>query len=116
MAWLHMETNKKNDYYGFWFVKHKFDAILLMLSSLINYPIDNDEIELIKLESSTTDDEQDVWYKHNFKGSNSTTIQIALDSDNRDIIHIRIKMENKQFEKLEALVLFQSLFKNFDIE
>ena len=103
--------------YVFWFWSDKLVGILTMLSHLADYKINEEEIELIKQELRGTNDEKNQWTTYKLDGkSNNMSLTFAFDSEEgKDMIHIKIKTSQDLKPKLEALNLFQCLFKQLDI-
>lgn len=110
-------TEKEIDY-RFWYWSDKFVGVLAMLSNLADYKLDNDEFNVIKQELRGTDDEKNQWTIYKLTGNAyNMTITMAYDAEEgTDMIHIRIKTSADLKPKLEALNLFQSLFKKLEIE
>ncbi|TJZ49311.1 hypothetical protein FAZ15_22340 [Sphingobacterium olei] len=103
--------------YGFWFGSDKLVGVLTMLSYLIDYKIGEEEIKILKLELQGTNDEKNQWITHKLNGKlNSISLNLAYDDEEgSDMIHIKIKCSPNLKPQLEALNLFQTLFKNLDI-
>lgn len=109
--------NKTIDY-GFWFWSHKLAGILAMLAQLSKYELDQIEVETIRHELIGTNDELNQWTNYQFAGQKfNLEIRLAYDAEEKpDMIHIRIKTEPALGEKLEALNLFQCMFRELEIE
>lgn len=103
--------------YGFWFWSDKLNGVLTMLSYLVEYRLDQNEIEVIRQELIGTNDERNQWTTYKFDGKlNNMELTFAFDDEEgNDMIHIKIKTSAELTPKLEALNLFQCLFKRLDI-
>ena len=103
--------------YGFWFWSDKLAGVLTMLSHLTDYKLDQEEIEFVKQELRGTNDEKNQWATYKLDGkANKMALAFAYDSEEgTDMIHIKIKTSADLKPKLEALDLFQCLFKQLDI-
>src|ERR1700741_3465760 len=114
---INNDTMGKEIEYVFWFWSDKLVGILTMLSHLADYKINEEEIELIKQELRGTNDEKNQWTTYKLDGkSNNMSLTFAFDSEEgKDMIHIKIKTSQDLKPKLEALNLFQCLFKQLDI-
>ncbi|MCZ4410662.1 hypothetical protein O3Q51_17735 [Cryomorphaceae bacterium 1068] len=109
---------KENIEYGFWFWSHKLTGILAMLAEFSKYDLDVVEIESIKRDLIGTNDELNQWVNYRFDGKNfKMEFQFAYDAEEKsDMIHMKIKTKSILKEKLEALNLFQCMFKELEIE
>jgi hypothetical protein len=103
--------------YGFWFWSDKLTGVLTMLSYLVEYRLDPEEIEFIRQELLSTNNERNQWMTYKFDGKlNNMKLTFALDDEEgNDMIHIKVKTSAVLKPKLEALNLFQCLFKRLDI-
>lgn len=98
--------------YGFWIWTTKLDSVLSMFSKLIDYEFWEGEKELIKSELRNTNDEKEIWSENFLEGKEyNLELNFAFDDNDRDIIHIRLSTDSKLKEKIEALDLFQSIFR-----
>ncbi|AHM59294.1 hypothetical protein D770_05135 [Flammeovirgaceae bacterium 311] len=104
--------------YSFWFWSDKLKGILVLLASLVDYDLWDEEIESIKSALIGTNDESNIWTEYSMKGRKySLGLKLAHDAEKRtDMIHISINATHIIQEKLEALNLFQSMVKELEIE
>jgi hypothetical protein len=104
--------------YGFWFWSNKLNGILVILSQYAKYKLDEIEIETIRHNLIGTNNELDRWAHYCFDGSKyRIEMQFAYDdAENSDMIHIKLNSSTDLKEKFEILDLFQSTFKNLDLE
>ena len=102
--------------YGFWFWQNKFTGILVMLEFLAGYEMDIVEPAVIKDGLKGTN--EDIWFEWRFPGKKHTIhMKFAYDEEEGpDMIHISIKTDCALKEKLEAMNLFQCLFKELEPE
>lgn len=109
---------KENFEYEFWFWGHKLSGILYMLAELSKYTLDEFDLETIQQQLTGTNDELNLWTDYEFHGSQfPMTIQFAYDAEeNHAMIHVKIKTTIDLKDKLVALNLFQSMFKELEIE
>jgi hypothetical protein len=99
--------------YVFWIWSTKLNPVLSMLSYLADYNFSKEDREVIELELKTTNDEQNVWNEYILNGKKHT-IQLRLANDSEEgssMIHLELRTSKKLKQKLEALNLFQSIFK-----
>ncbi len=103
--------------YGFWFWSDKLLGVLTMLSHLAGCQIGTEELEYLKQELQGTNDEENRWISYNLNGSlNSIKLSLAYDAEEgNDMIHLKIQATEDLMPKLEALDLFQSLFKQLEV-
>ena len=89
-----------------------------MLSSLIKYRLEPEEIEIIKENIRNTDDENNVWYNYSLvKNSKSIHLQFAYDTEEKpEMLHLIIKTDQKFKNSLELIDSFQCRFKNLELE
>lgn len=101
--------------YGFWFWKENFPAILTMLAALSKYEIDEEEFEIIKQDLRGTNNDRNEFLNYTLNGKlYELKLRLAYDGDNNDIAFITITTNKSLRDKLEALDLFQSLFRNLE--
>ncbi|HRG00997.1 MAG TPA: hypothetical protein PKZ75_07770 [Bacteroidia bacterium] len=102
--------------YQFWFWTPKLEGILAMLAELAKYQISQDEIEAIKIGLVNTSDEKNNWFDYILYGETyKINLKLAYDTEEGpDMIHINIKTSFELEQKLQALNLFQSMFRQLD--
>lgn len=109
-----MQNKRLDDFeYSFWFFSSKLDAILTMLAELIDYPLCDEEREIIKLELQTTDDEKEIWSEYSFENKRNVILINFAKDHNADIVFIKIKTSQKFKENLETINMIQELFSEF---
>jgi len=115
MKHLNMENEIE---YQFWFWSHKLTGVISMLAILSKYELDKIELEAINHHLIGTNDELNQWTKYQLEGKKyNMGLKLAYDSEEKsDMIHIKIKTASVLMEKLEALNLFQCMFKKLDLE
>ncbi|MVO09976.1 hypothetical protein GOQ30_12465 [Flavobacterium sp. TP390] len=103
--------------YRFWFLSNKLIAIITMLSALVESKLTLEEIEYLKQEIRGTNDEKGLWTTYQLNGKlKNISLSLAYDGEEgNDMIHIRIITSADLKPKLEALDLFQALFKNLEV-
>ncbi len=112
-----LAMEEKNEY-GFWFWSHKLKGILYMLAQLTKYELDEIKIDTIKYGLIDTNDELNQWTSYRFDGQkNNIEIELAYDAEeSTDMIHIKIRTSITLKDKVEALDLFQSMFKELKLD
>lgn len=88
-----------------------------MLSELAKYKISQDEIEAIKVGLVDTSDEKNNWFDYVLHGETyKVNLRLAYDTEEgTDMIHINIQTSFELEQKIHALDLFQSLFRQLDV-
>lgn len=101
--------NKSNNY-GFWFWKEQLTLVISTIALLVDYDLEEEEIDLIKEELRGTDDEKDHWGFYFLSGKkNKLTIYFAYDSEEgNDMIHICMQAAGDFLIQLETLNLIQA--------
>jgi hypothetical protein len=104
--------------YGFWFWSDKLIGILTMLSKLAGYQLDKEEIDIIHQELRGTNDDKNLWLTYHFEGKlNIMKLYMAYVAEqSTDMIFIKISTSADLKPKLQALDLFQSIFKQLEVE
>ena len=111
-----IEKTFNPDYdYSFWFHKPKFLWIMEMLALLTDYDFAIGEIDsmLLSLEN-TNDTDASKWSGGLHYGNKGTMyINMALDAENRDMVHISITTKKEFQTRLEFIDLLQCSFEGF---
>lgn len=89
-----------------------------MLSELAKYQFSQDELEAIKVGLADTSDEINKWFEYKLHGeSYEIKLKLAYDTEESpDMVHINIQTSVELEQKLEALNLFQCLFRQLELE
>jgi hypothetical protein len=111
-----MEKTFNSDYdYSFWFWKTKFEWIMEMLSLVIDYDFADGEIEGMKINLANTNDTDGSKWSGGLHYGNKGTMHInmTLDKENRDMVHISITTNTKFKAQIEFIDLLQCTFEGF---
>lgn len=109
-----MTQNKNHNFqYSFWIWTNKLNPILSILTHLIDYDLSDIERDVIKNELAGTNDEQNLWSDYQFTGiKHHLSLRLAYDAEEgSDLIHLRIETHKNLQNTIEAMNLFQSMFK-----
>jgi DNA-dependent RNA polymerase auxiliary subunit epsilon len=101
--------------YSFWFFKTKFEWILEMIGLMVDYPFAEEELIGMELSlADTKDEDPNKWSGGLYYGNTgSLYINMALDTENRDLVHIRIST-TKQFQaQIEFIDKLQCNYEGF---
>jgi hypothetical protein len=101
--------------YSFWFYKSKFEWIVEMLALVIDYEFADGEMEgmLISL-ANTNNEDASKWSGGLHYGNKGTLyINMALDADDKEILHISISTMQKFESQLEFIDLLQCTYEGF---
>jgi hypothetical protein len=101
--------------YTFWFRKSKLDWILNMLGLIIDYAFEKDEINGIMLSLANTNDQDGSKWSGGLHYGNKGTMYItmALDNEDKDIIHMTISTAKKFQSNIEFADLLQCTYEGF---
>jgi hypothetical protein len=113
---MSVEKTFNPDYeYSFWFHKSKFEWILEMLVLLIDYKFSDGEIEGMLLSLANTNDEVGSKWSGGLHYGNKGTmyINMALDAEDKDIVHISISSSIKFQSQIEFIDLLQCTYEGF---
>jgi hypothetical protein len=104
--------------YEFWFWTNKLAGVLAMLSALVGYTLSEEEFQQISEGLRGTKDKKGYWYDYSLRGMKFTVdLKLAYDTDEgAGMIHVKIHGPKELKEKLALLDLFQSMFKELEIE
>jgi hypothetical protein len=95
---MSIEKTFNPDYeYSFWFFKSKFKWVLEMLALIIDYEFAEEEVEgMLYSIFYSNDVDKSTWVGGLHYGKKGTMyITMALDEDDRDIVHILISSNTK---------------------
>jgi hypothetical protein len=113
---MSVEKTFNPDYeYSFWFRKSKFEWILEMLALIIDYKFTDGEVDgmLISL-TNTNDEDGDQWNGGLHYGKKGTMyITMALDTEDKNIVHISISSTVKFQPQIEFIDLLQCTYEGF---
>jgi hypothetical protein len=113
---MSIEKTFNPDYeYSFWFYKPKFEWIMEMLDLVMDYKFSEGEVEgmLISL-SNTNDEDGSKWSGGLHYGKKGTMyINMALDAQDKDIVHISISSTVKFQPQIEFIDLLQCTYEGF---
>ncbi len=109
------KTFKPDNEYSFWFYKHKFHWILEMLDLVIEYGFSKGELEGMLLSLTATNNEvASKWEGGLHYGQKGTMfLNMALDSENKDIVHLSISTSQKFKSQIELIDLIQCKYEGF---
>ena len=87
-----------------------------MIAELANYDMTQADLDAIKIGLIDTCDEKNNWFEYKLNGETyNVTLRLAYDDEEgTDMIHINIQTSFELEQKIQALDLFQSLFKQLD--
>ncbi len=104
--------------YQFWLWTPKLNGVLAMLSELAKYELTQSDLDAISIGLVDTCDEKNNWFDYKFDGEKySIMLRLAFDKEEgKDMTHIKIQTSIELEQKLQALDLFQSLFRQLDVE
>jgi hypothetical protein len=113
---MSIEKTFNPDYeYSFWFHKSKFEWILEMLALIMDYKFTDGEVDgmIISL-TNTNDEDGSKWSGGLHYGKKGTMyINMALDADDKDIVHISISSTVKFQPQIEFIDLLQCTYEGF---
>ncbi len=104
-----MADNKCNR--QFWIFDYNLVSLLLILSEIIKYKFDHDDIIAIKYGLTSTSDEKDIWFDYRLTGIESIFLKFARDDDNRDIIFIDLTTKIELSDKIDFAIYVTDNFK-----
>jgi hypothetical protein len=113
---MSIEKTFNPDYeYSFWFYKPKFEWIMEMLGLVMDYKFSDGEVEgmLISL-ANTNYEDKSKWsggLHYGIKGI--MYINMALDGEAKDIVHISISSTVKLQPQIEFIDLLQCTYEGF---
>jgi hypothetical protein len=101
--------------HSFWFWKTKFSWILEMLALVMDYDFTDGEVDGMLLSlNNTNDEDKSKWSSGLHYGNKGTMyINMALDAENRDIVHISISANTKFKAQIEFIDLLQCTYEGF---
>lgn len=71
----------------FWIWKNNLPGILRLISDMCGYDLDQSNMDEIKYGLFSTSDEKGFWFEYQLS---KTTIKLALDEEDRDIVFIQL--------------------------
>jgi hypothetical protein len=113
---MSIEKTFNPDYeYSFWFHKPKFEWIMEMFDLVMDYKFSDGEVEgmLISL-ANTNNEDKSKWNGGLHYGNKGTMyINMALDAEDKDMVHISISSTVKFQPQIEFIDLLQCTYEGF---
>lgn len=93
-----------------WLFKQKLKPFLIGLAEIVHYDLSMSDIDAIEYGIINTSDERDLWWTYRFSGIAIADLAFALDEDERDILFIRIDLEEVYTKELALLIFMIETF------
>lgn len=85
-----------------------------MLSLIAKCDLEDYAEEEIHLELIGSNDEENQWFTYSFIGECMLKCRLAIDSNDKEIIHIHIDFDKGLEEKIHMVDLIQATFNKFE--
>lgn len=93
-----------------WVFKHKLKPFLIGLAEIVHYDLSMSDIDAIEYGINSTSDERDLWWTYRFSAKTIVDLAFALEEDDRDILFIRIDIEDVYRKELALLIFMIETF------
>ena len=93
-----------------WMLKHELNPFLTGLAAIVHYDLSVSDIDAIGYGIINTSDERDLWWTCRFSGKAMADLSFALDEEDRDILFIRIDIEEVYAKELALLIFMIDTF------
>ena len=88
----------------FWVFEPNLVWTLFLISHVIKYDIDSDDLNAIKYGLTSTSKEQDLWWNYQFIGNETIDLRFARDEENTDIIFIELSFDKKLSAQIDLCI------------
>lgn len=100
----------KNVKKSFLIFKEKLNPFLIGLSEIVNYDLSMSDMDAIEYGIFNTSDERNLWWDYSLLGKSTADLEFALDEENRDILFIRLTIEEQLIKELGLLIFMIETF------
>lgn len=88
----------------FWFYEPNLVPTLLLLSHILKYDVDSNDLDIIKYGLTSTSPVRNLWFTYQLNGEKTIEMRCARDDENTDIIFVQLTVDSQLLPQVDLCI------------